>query len=177
MTIATRCMSVFGIVQCRNGHHICRPCWGNLQHSICPTCRVDMSEDNTGRVRVLEDEVYSHPAQCKWPGCQHAGLTLGTKTEHERCCSQKLLSCVCGFTAISAEHKEHQNTCITYHVKPLEKEMRNEMKKIQDIMRGLSQRVDSLVNGNEGPPPPLPVNRAGSRGSLVGDLLASSTWS
>ena len=81
-------------------------------------CRVNMSDKSIGRVAVLEDEVKAHPAECHWD-CQQAGLTLGDKLHHESSCSRRVMSCVCGFTAICTEHKKHQEVCIKYHTEPL----------------------------------------------------------
>ena len=63
-----------------------------------------------------------NPVHCRW-NCQQAGLTLGCKRDHEKTCSMRLLSCVCGFTAILTEQVEHQKGCIEFHVRPLEKEI------------------------------------------------------
>ncbi|KAL3151217.1 hypothetical protein ABBQ38_013058 [Trebouxia sp. C0009 RCD-2024] len=138
LSIARRHLSGFGILQCRNGHHLCKQCWSKLPEHKCPTCRVDMSEPVP--LRVLEDDVRGHKASCRWAGCRQGGLTLGTKREHEMTCSQKLLSCVCGFRGISASQIVHQKACITHHLSPVQQEVHSLQKSIKHLM----SRIDSL---------------------------------
>ena len=121
LSIARIKLSDFGIVQCKAGHHLCKPCWRKLQPRICPNCCVDMSEPVP--LRVLEDEVKGYPADCKWGGCCSVGLTLGTKMEHEGACSQKLLPCGCGFSGTISALIEHRKQCINYHLIPLNHEV------------------------------------------------------
>ena len=121
LSIAKTDLSGSGIVQCKAGHHLCKPCWRRLQPRICPNCRVDMSEPVP--LRVLEDEVKDYPADCKWRGCISAGLTLGTKMEHDGACSQKLLPCGCGFSGTLSALTEHRKQCIKYHLTPLTHEV------------------------------------------------------
>lgn len=138
LSIARRCISGFGILQCMEGHHLCKPCWEKLQHKNCPTCRADMCKPVI--VRVLEDDVKEHAADCKWQGCRQRGLTLGTKRDHEHACSQRVVSCVCGFEGIYASKKEHQKNCIKHHLKPLHKKVDS----MQDTIVCLRHRIDTL---------------------------------
>ena len=138
LSIARRCISGFGIFQCIEGHHLCKPCWEKLQGKKCPICRTDMCKPVI--VRVLEDDVKEHPADCKWEGCRQRGVTLGTKREHEHACGQRVVSCVCGFKGIHELKIDHQKNCIKHHLKPL----RQKVDSMQDTIVSLRHRIATL---------------------------------
>lgn len=77
----------FGILQCNQGHHLCKGCWTQLKPRVCPCCRANMSQPAI--LRYLQNKVLEQPAECKWPRCELTELTLGSVTEHEQRCSCK----------------------------------------------------------------------------------------
>jgi F0F1-type ATP synthase epsilon subunit len=110
----------FGIQQCRLGHSMCASCCDAMSTATarkCPTCRVDIAQPIVNR--DLQNIITALPANCKWPGCQQTGLTLGTLATHHGSCTHRLSTCCCGYTANNAAVQTHQAGCVPHHVNPL----------------------------------------------------------
>ena len=83
------------ILQCLNGHIICRECQRKLSPKTCPTCRKPMPTEECHTLALEQIAVnIGLKFQCKFQalGCQ-TSLLLSEKANHEKCCQYEPFHC------------------------------------------------------------------------------------
>ena len=83
------------ILQCQNGHIICRECHEKLSPKTCPTCRADMPTKDSHNLALVQMAAnIGLKFQCKFQvlGC-HMSVLLSDKASHEMYCRYALYLC------------------------------------------------------------------------------------
>ena len=80
------------IIQCKNGHLMCKNCASNKNVKTCPTCRgtLDKKARNLAVEQIIESMV---TFQCQHPNCEFSAQNKLRVLLHERKCEYRLVPC------------------------------------------------------------------------------------
>ena len=112
------------ILQCLNGHIICRECHRKLSPKTCPTCRKPMPTEDNHNLALEQMAVnmgLKFPCKFQTIGCQMSVL-FSDKASHEKCCQYEPYICPglngpCNWSGNEEQLIEHLND--VHKLKPL----------------------------------------------------------
>lgn len=107
------------ILQCENGHLLCKQCWRKVvdsQRSVCPTCRVKLNRDKPHRNRFAESCLAKLLMPCTNHGCKQLIQFSQLSSHCNELCDYRIVKCKyellgCKWNDIPLLYKQHIKQC------------------------------------------------------------------